>query len=84
MLAIRISDSSISTPTITLATTFSQGGLTHGPSTSRSLQSSSRKTVALGKSTPASACTEVVISPSGAPGINTMPAAARTINVKLA
>ncbi len=66
VLAIRISESSTSTPMITLATAFSHGGFDHGPSTSRSLQSSSRNTVALGSSTPASACTEVVIRPSGA------------------
>ncbi len=35
-----------------LAIAFSHGALTHGPSTSRSLQSSSRNTVALGSSTP--------------------------------
>ena len=84
MLAIRISDSSTSTPMITLAIAFSHGALHHGPSTSRSLHSSSRNTVALGSSTPASACTEVVIRPSGAPGISTMPAAAATISAKLA
>ena len=76
-------DISTSTPMITAAITFSQFGLDHGPSTSVSLQSSSRKTVALGKRTPASACTEVVIRPSGAPGIRTIPAAASTISVKL-
>ena len=58
VLAIRISESSTSTPMITLAIAFSHGGLTQGPSTSRSLQSSSRKTVALGSSTPASAWTD--------------------------
>jgi hypothetical protein len=39
------------------------------------LHSSSRKTVALGRRTPASAWTEVVITPSGAPGISTIAAA---------
>ncbi len=63
---------------MTLATAFSQGLLTHGPSTARSLHSSSRKTVALGSSTPASACTAVTISPSGALGISTIPAARAT------
>ena len=54
-------------------------GLRHGPSTSGSLQSSSRKTLALGSSTPARAWTDSVITPSGAPGISTMPAAAAII-----
>ena len=45
------------TETMTPATTFSQGRFTQGPSTSLSLQSSSRKTVALGSSTPARAWT---------------------------
>jgi hypothetical protein len=76
VVAIRISDSSTSVATITLASTLSQPGLRHGPSTSRSLHSSSRKTVALGSSTPASACTAVVITPSGAWGISTIAAGA--------
>ncbi len=83
VLAIRIRESSTNTPTITLAIAFSHGELHHGPSTSRSLHSSSRNTVALGSSTPASACTEVVIRPSGACGISTIPAAAITISAKL-
>src|SRR5207302_1012294 len=61
-----------------------QGRFTHGPRTSRSLQSSSRKTVAEGSSTPASAWTDVVMSPSGAPGMSTMPAANSTMRPKLA
>ncbi len=60
---------------------LSQRRFTHGPSTSRSLHNSSRNTLALGNSRPASACTAVVINPSGAPGISTMAAAAATIPV---
>ena len=69
-----VPDRSTSTPTMIAATMFSQRGLIHGPSTSRSLQSSSRKQDALGSRMPARACTDVVSSPSGAPGISTMPA----------
>ena len=54
---------------------FSQRPFTHGPSTALSLQSSSRNTVALGSSTPASVCTASVSSPSGAPGVSTIAAA---------
>ena len=61
-----------------MASTFSQRGFTHGPSTSRSLQSSSRNALALGSSTPARAWTAVVIRPSGAPGMSTMAAATAT------
>ena len=61
------------------ATTLSHGRLTQGPRTSLSLQSNRRKTVALGRSTPASAWTLVVIRPRGAPGMSTMIAAAATI-----
>ena len=57
VVAIRISDSRISVATIVLAMTLSQPGLRHGPRTSRSLHSNTRNTVALGSSTPASACT---------------------------
>src|ERR1700736_592945 len=49
---------------------LSQRVLTHGPSTALSLHSSSRNTVALGKSTPASVCTALVKSPSGALGVD--------------
>ena len=48
--------------------TLSHLGLTHGPSTSRSLHSSSRKTLADGSRRPARAWTLVVIRPSGASG----------------
>ena len=47
-------------------------GLTHGPSTSRSLHSSRRKTAADGRRSPARAWTLVVIRPRGALGISTM------------
>ena len=59
VVATSVPDSITRTLTMTAASTFSQGGLTHGPSTSGSLQSSSRNTLALGSSTPASACTPV-------------------------
>ena len=57
------------------ATALSHGRFTHGPSTSRSLHSKTRNTAADGSSTPASACTPSVISPSGAPGMSTTVAA---------
>ncbi len=60
---------------ITPAVMFTQREFIQGPSTSGSLQSSSRNTLALGSSTPANACTAVVSRPSGAPGMRTMPAA---------
>ena len=56
---------------------FSFRPFTHGPSTSRSLHSSSRNTVAEGSSTPARVCTPSVIRPSGEPGIRTMVAATK-------
>src|ERR1700738_4450487 len=61
----RINDSSRSTLTIKVATTFNHGLLTHGPRTSRSLQSNTRKTDALGSRMPARAWTATVIRPSG-------------------
>ncbi len=83
VLAIRISESSTSTATITLAIAFNHGGFDHGPNTSRSLQSNSRNTVALGSNTPASACTDVVISRAGRPESARSPAAHITMSVKL-
>ncbi len=76
MVTVRISESRISIPTITLATALSHGGFVHGPSTSRSLQSMSRNSVVIGSTIPHSACTASVITPSGAPGMSTIPAAA--------
>ena len=58
--------------------------LTQGPRTSRSLHKSSRKTLALGSSSPARAWTLVVISPSGAPGISTSAAAPITRALNMA
>jgi hypothetical protein len=55
------------------ATMLSQSRFAQGPRTSLSLQSSNKKTVADGKRTPASACTPVVMTPSGAPGMITTP-----------
>ncbi len=81
VVAIRIPDNSSSTPTMSPATQFSQGRFTHGPNTSGSLHSSSRNTLALGSSSPARACTAVVINPSGAPGMSTIAAASATIAV---
>jgi len=75
VVAMRINDSSTSTATITVASAFSHVRLRHGPSTSRSLHSSSKNTLADGRSTPASACTASVITPRGAPGISTIAAA---------
>ena len=54
---------------------LSQRLLTHGPSTALSLQSSSRNTVALGSSTPASVWTALVSSPAARPGVRTSAAA---------
>ena len=81
VVAIRIPESSSRVPTISTATQLSHARLTQGPNTSRSLHNSSRNTLALGNSSPARACTAVVISPSGAPGISTMTAASTTIAV---
>ena len=72
VVAIKMSDSTSRTETITVATALSQGRLTQGPSTALSLHSRTRKTVALGSRTPASAWTAVVMTPSGAPGMRTM------------
>src|ERR1700736_345102 len=51
----RTSESTKSVLTMAVATTFSHGLLTHGPSTARSLHRRTRNTVALGSSVPASA-----------------------------
>jgi hypothetical protein len=72
-----------SKPTMTVASAFSQGRFTQGPSTARSLQSSSRKMLALGSSTPASAWTATVMTPSGAPGMSTIAPAEPTIAAKM-
>lgn len=45
------------------AAMFCRTVFTHGPSTARSLHSNTRKTVAEGSSTPASACTPWVTRP---------------------
>ena len=82
VVAISTSDITSRMETITVATTLSQGRLTQGPSTSLSLHSIRRKTVALGSSTPARAWTLVVMRPRGARGINTMAAAPTTMAVK--
>ena len=81
VVVIRIADSIRSAPTITDETAFSQVLLTHGPSTARSLHSSTANTVALGSMIPASAWTAVVISPSGARGMSTIAAARATMPV---
>src|SRR6267143_6263978 len=77
----RISDSTSIAATITPATALSQGLFTQGPSTARSLQSSTANTVALGSMIPASAWTAVVIRPNGARGMSTMAAARATMPV---
>ena len=75
-MAISVPDSMSSVAMMTVATAFSQPGLTHGPRTSGSLHSCSRNTLALGSSSPARACTASVIRPSGACGMSTIAAAA--------
>src|SRR5262249_6812802 len=55
VVTTRMNDNSSKMLTITVATMLSHIGLTHGPSTSRSLHSNTRNTVALGSRTPASA-----------------------------
>ena len=75
----RIAESTSIVLTIAPATKLSHGLFTHGPSTARSLQSRTAKTVVLGSMIPASACTAVVMSPSGARGISTIAAATATM-----
>ena len=84
VVVIKMSDNTNRTETMNVDTTLSQGRLTHGPSTALSLHSSRRKTVALGSRIPARACTAVVMTPRGAPGMSTMVAARATIPVKVA
>ena len=73
--AVSTTDSVTSTATTAEVNRLVARRLTQGPRTARSLHSSSRNTVALGSSTPASTWTPSVISPSGEPGISTMAAA---------
>ncbi len=82
VVAMRTSDIISRIETMPVATTLSQGRFTQGPSTSLSLHSIRRKTVALGRRTPARAWTPVVMTPSGAPGMITMAAASTTMAVK--
>ena len=84
MVTTRIRDSITSTPRINVARMFNHVRFTQGPRTSRSLHRSNRNRLALGSSTPASACTDVVIKPNGAPGTSATPAASTTRAVKLA
>ena len=72
---IRIADSMTRTPITTVARTLVGVLFTHGPRTSLSLHSSSKKTVALGSSTPARTWTPSVSKPSGDPGSSTTAAA---------
>ena len=76
--AVSTTDSVIRTAITPEVNTLVMRRFTHGPSTSLSLQSSSRKSVALGSSTPARTWTPSVISPSGEPGISTIVAAPPT------
>ena len=62
----RIADRTSIAPTISPATAFNHGRLTHGPKTAASLQSKTANTVVLGSMTPARAWTAVVMRPSGA------------------
>jgi hypothetical protein len=59
-----------SNPMTSIVNRLTRLELTHGPSTASSLHSNSRKTVALGRRTPASVCTALVSSPNGTPGIS--------------
>ena len=79
--SVRISDSITSAATTTPVKRLRLRDFAQGPSTARSLQSSSRKTDALGSSTPASVCTALVKTPSGVPGASTS-AVATTIKPK--
>ena len=73
--AVRMTDR-MTSPAITAPVNrFMTRALIQGPSTALSLHSSSRNTVALGRSTPARVCTALVRRPSGAPGVKTTPAA---------
>ena len=54
------------------ARAFSHGRFTHGPSTALSLHKSRRNTEAEGSSTPARACTTMVMMPKGARGMSTI------------
>ena len=73
--AVSASDNSTNAQTITPAMMFCRMVLTHGPNTALSLHSSTRNTVADGSSTPASACTPWVSSPSTWSGLNDTAAA---------
>ena len=68
VVVIKMRDRTNNTEMMNVDTMLSQGRLTQGPSTALSLHSRSRKTVALGRRIPASACTAVVITPRGARG----------------
>jgi hypothetical protein len=84
VVATRTNDITSNTPMIKQAKALSQGRFTHGPRTSRSLQSNNKNTAAEGKRTPANACTAKVIKPRGARGIRTITAATATSPAKLA
>ena len=73
--AVRITESMTRIATMALVKMFRPRLLIQGPSTALSLHRSRRKTVALGKRTPASVCTALVRRPRGAPGTSTSPAA---------
>ncbi|CAJ0736986.1 hypothetical protein R77592_04180 [Ralstonia mannitolilytica] len=73
--AVRMTESITSTATTPPVKMFIARPFVQGPSTALSLHNSSRNTVALGSSTPASDCTALVNSPSGTPGVSTNPAA---------
>ena len=75
VVIVSSADSTSMPATTNDATTLSHRGFAQGPSTVASLHNSNRKTVALGSSTPANACTPTVATPSGAPGIKTIAAA---------
>jgi len=73
--AVGMIDSTTNTAITAPVKRLNQRPLVHGPSTALSLHSGSRKTVALGSSTPASVWTALVNSPSGVPGARTSAAA---------
>lgn len=75
--AVRMTESITSTAITPPVKRFIARPFVHGPSTALSLHKSSRNTVALGSSTPASDCTALVNKPSGTPGVSTNPAASK-------
>ena len=76
--AVGATDSATRSATTVRANMVFLRPLTHGPSTARSLHSSSRYTVALGSRWPSQGLNALGRRPSGLPGISTMAAARRS------